>query len=85
MMIKFRLSGERNTIHALVNQVRSAFPDAIVASHDANDRLSAKIDFSLPIDEALQLFLSSQHNSTIISPDDQQKPYKIDWRKKLLL
>ncbi|QOX79842.1 hypothetical protein FY034_13170 [Trichlorobacter lovleyi] len=55
-MIKFRMSGERNAIHALTNQVRSAYPDVMIASQDCSDRMSARMDVSLSVDDAMKLF-----------------------------
>ncbi|SJZ73900.1 hypothetical protein SAMN02745119_01509 [Trichlorobacter thiogenes] len=84
-MIKFRMSGERNAIHALTNQVRSAYPDVMIASQDCSDRLSARMDVSLSVDEAMGLFgkqLDSSLTAITGTISDRQRHWS-DWRSSL--
>ena len=79
-MIKFRMSGERNAIHALTNQVRSAYPDAMIASQDCSDRLSARMDISLSVADAMALFGNRPDSSKLITNISSLPG---DWRTSL--
>lgn len=91
-MIKFRMTGERHAIHELAVQVRSSFPDQPITVQDANDRLSAKIDLSLPVRDAQSLFGAGSPGTQTAgrlhdrSPSGHQLTtprFLVDWRASL--